>query len=135
MTETTAFSVRGKRVTVVGAARSGIAAAELLVRRGATVTLTDVRESLEQADELRASGVTLELGGHRDATFTEADLVVLSPGVPSRQPVIEHARQAGIPVIGELEPPDGHATILGDRKPRRGQGRCTIGTVPVGIPL
>jgi UDP-N-acetylmuramoylalanine--D-glutamate ligase len=103
MTETTAFSVRGKRVTVVGAARSGIAAAELLVRRGATVTLTDVRESLEQADELRASGVTLELGGHREATLTEADLVVLSPGVPSRQPVIERARQAGIPVIGELE--------------------------------
>ena len=103
MTESTGFSVRGKRVTVVGAARSGVAAAELLVRRGATVTLTDLRDSIEQADELRAAGVLLELGGHRDATFTEADLVVLSPGVPSRQPVIERARQAGIPVIGELE--------------------------------
>ena len=44
------FSVRGKRVIVVGAARSGMAAAELLVRRGATVTLTDVREQIDQAD-------------------------------------------------------------------------------------
>jgi UDP-N-acetylmuramoylalanine--D-glutamate ligase len=103
MTEGTGFSVRGKRVTVVGAARSGVAAAELLVRRGASVTLTDVRDSIEQADELRAAGVTLQLGGHREAAFTEADLVVLSPGVPSRQPVIERAREAGIPVIGELE--------------------------------
>lgn len=103
MTETSSFSVRGKRVTVAGAARSGVAAAQLLVRRGATVTLTDTRDSIETADELRAAGVTLELGGHRESTFTRADLVVLSPGVPTRQPAIERARQAGVPVIGELE--------------------------------
>ena len=103
MTEARSFSVRGKRVAVVGAARSGAAAAQLLVRRGASVTLTDVRESIDTADELRAAGVMLELGGHREATFTSADLIVVSPGVPSRQPAIERARQAGVPVIGELE--------------------------------
>ena len=97
------FSVRSKRVTVVGAARSGVAAAELLVRRGATVTLTDVRDRLDDEDRLRAAGVDLELGGHHASTFTDVDLIVTSPGVPYRQPLIEAARHAGIPVIGELE--------------------------------
>ena len=97
------FSVRGKRVTVVGAARSGVAAAELLVRRGASVTLTDVREQIDEASQLQEAGVRIELGGHSEATLTAADLIVLSPGVPSRQPAIDAARRAGIPIIGELE--------------------------------
>ena len=97
------FSVRGKRVTVAGAARSGIAAAELLLRRGARVTLSECKADFEAADRLRAAGAVLELGGHQVSTFTSADLVVLSPGVPTRQPAIEAARAAGIPVIGELE--------------------------------
>jgi UDP-N-acetylmuramoylalanine--D-glutamate ligase len=103
MSTSTGFSVRGTRVTVVGAARSGVAAAELLVHRGAAVTLTDVRDQIDHADELRAAGVKLELGGHVEPTLTGADLVVLSPGVPARQPAIEAARRAGVPVIGELE--------------------------------
>ncbi|HET9263926.1 MAG TPA: UDP-N-acetylmuramoyl-L-alanine--D-glutamate ligase [Vicinamibacterales bacterium] len=103
MSATTAFSVQGRRVTVVGAARSGIAAAELLVRRGAIVTVTDVRDDVEHADALRAGGVKLELGGHAEGTLAGADLVVLSPGVPLDQPSIADARRAGVPVIGELE--------------------------------
>ncbi len=103
MTTERPFSVRGKRVTVVGAARSGVAAAELLVRRGATVTLSDVRDRLDDEDRLRAAGVELELGGHQAGTFTGADLIVMSPGVPTRQPAIDAARSAGVPVIGELE--------------------------------
>ena len=97
------FSVRGKRVTVVGAARSGIAAAELLVRRGASVVLTDPKPQIDDEDALRSAGVILELGGHRASTFTRSDLIVLSPGVPATLPEIEAARAAGIPVIGELE--------------------------------
>ena len=81
------FSVRGKQVVVVGAARSGVAAAELLLARGARVTVTDLRTDVQEAAELRAAGVALELGGHREGTLTRADLVVLSPGVPPRQPV------------------------------------------------
>jgi UDP-N-acetylmuramoylalanine--D-glutamate ligase len=103
MTTDRPFSVRGKRVTVVGAARSGVAAAELLVRRGATVTLSDLRTQLDDEERLRAAGVELELGGHHDRTFTRADLIVMSPGVPTRQPAIEAARRAGVSVIGELE--------------------------------
>jgi UDP-N-acetylmuramoylalanine--D-glutamate ligase len=103
MTTQRPFSVRGKRVTVAGAARSGIAAAELLVRRGAQVTLSDVRDQIDGTARLRAAGVDLELGGHSERTFTGADLVVLSPGVPIAQPAVDAARRAGVTVIGELE--------------------------------
>jgi UDP-N-acetylmuramoylalanine--D-glutamate ligase len=97
------FSVRGKRVVVIGAARSGVAAAELLVRRGATVTLTDTRAAIEEEERLRQAGVTLELGGHQAATLAAADLMVLSPGVPPHAPVIDAARRAGVQITGELE--------------------------------
>ena len=98
-----AFSVEGKKVVVAGAARSGVAAAKLLARRGAMVTLSDVRESLTEAPELESAGIALELGGHTAGTFAAADLIVLSPGVPRDQPAIEAARSAGSEVIGELE--------------------------------
>ena len=97
------FSVSGQRVLVVGAARSGVAAAKLLARRGAKVTLTDRKPQIAEEAELRAAGVSLELGGHVMATFEEATLVVLSPGVPIELPEIARARALGIPVIGELE--------------------------------
>jgi UDP-N-acetylmuramoylalanine--D-glutamate ligase len=97
------FSVEGRRVVVAGAARSGIAAAHLLARRGANVTLSELRAEIAEAAELQKAGVRLELGGHTPATFSAADLIVLSPGVPARQPVIAAARQAGVPVVGELE--------------------------------
>jgi UDP-N-acetylmuramoylalanine--D-glutamate ligase len=103
MTSAHPFSVRGRRVVVVGAARSGVAAAELLVRRGAAVTLTEMRDHIDEEDRLRTAGIQLELGGHREETLTRPDLVVLSPGVPTHQPMIEAARRAGVPVIGELE--------------------------------
>jgi UDP-N-acetylmuramoylalanine--D-glutamate ligase len=97
------FDVRGKRVTVAGAARSGLAAAELLARRGAQVTLSDVRSEAPETSPLTALGVRLELGGHQTETFTNADLVVLSPGVPPEQRVIQAARDRGVPVIAEIE--------------------------------
>ncbi len=103
MTARSSFSVSGQRVVVVGAARSGIAAAELLVRRGASVILSDMRPSIPEEARLRETGVHLELGQHSLETFAAADLIVLSPGVPPGQPAIAHARQAGVPVMGELE--------------------------------
>jgi len=103
MTANPSFSVSGRKVVVVGAARSGVAAAELLVRRGATVTLTDMRDTIAEDAQLREAGVELELGGHRPQTLLGADLIVLSPGVPPTQPAIAEARAAGVPVMGELE--------------------------------
>jgi len=74
------FDVKGKRVTVAGAARSGLAAAELLARRGADVTLSEARMEIPGAEALQRLGVRLEVGGHVTDTFTQADLVVLSRG-------------------------------------------------------
>jgi len=91
------------RVTVAGAARSGVAAAELLASRGAIVTLSDTRADVEGAAALQRHGITLELGGHVAATFADADLVVLSPGVPPDLDVVQSARARGVPVIGEIE--------------------------------
>ena len=99
------FSVHGRGVTVVGAARSGIAAALLLAERGARVTLSDARTSIEGESDrvLRAAGVALELNGHKTETFTSADLIVLSPGVPLDLAPLVAARRAGVAVIGEIE--------------------------------
>ena len=98
-----AFEVGGRRVVVVGAARSGVAAATLLARRGARVVLSERRPAVEGAGRMRALGVELELGGHDPGTFEAADLVVVSPGVPAEQPLLAAARDRGVEVIGELE--------------------------------
>jgi UDP-N-acetylmuramoylalanine--D-glutamate ligase len=108
MTGQMTFSVAGKRVTVAGAARSGLAAAELLARRGALVTLSEKAPEVpalegQGADVLRSLGVRLELGGHRSETFANADLIVLSPGVPAEQPAFQAARDRGVPVVAEIE--------------------------------
>ena len=99
------FSVQGRNVTVVGAARSGVAAALLLAERGAHVTLSDLRPQLKPGvqESLHRAGVELEQGEHRPETFASADLLVLSPGVPVNLTEVSAARQAGVPVIGEIE--------------------------------
>lgn len=100
------FTVTGQNVVVVGAARSGVAAALLLAARGARVTLSDVRKELDDQSvepALRRAAVTLELGGHRTETLTGADLIVLSPGVPPEQSQVAAARRSGVPVVGEVE--------------------------------
>jgi UDP-N-acetylmuramoylalanine--D-glutamate ligase len=93
-------------VVVIGLARSGVAAAEFLVRHGAAVVATDRKLEAELPAEvlaLRSLGVRLELGPHRAETFTSASLVVVSPGVPWELPQLEAARRAGVPVIAEIE--------------------------------
>jgi UDP-N-acetylmuramoylalanine--D-glutamate ligase len=97
------FSVEGTQVTVAGAARSGVAAAALLARRGARVTLSEAGDRVDGRDDLIALGVRVETGGNRPEAFAKADLVVLSPGVPPDRPFLAAARSAGVPVIGELE--------------------------------
>ena len=81
--------LRGKRVLVVGLARTGVATALFCEARGASVTATDTLGNSDltgAAAKLSSAGVTLELGGHRRETFLGAELIVPSPGVPFDQP-------------------------------------------------
>lgn len=100
------FDFQGKRVLVVGLARTGEVTSLFAAGYGATVTATDEKPESElaaTAERLRAAGVKLELGGHTPEIFLEKDLIVLSPGVPANLPPLKHARAAGIPVWSEIE--------------------------------
>jgi UDP-N-acetylmuramoylalanine--D-glutamate ligase len=97
-----ALDLQNRHVVVAGAGRSGLAATELLLARGARVSVTDVAE-FQGAGDLRARGVRVEVGPHRPELFTGADLIVLSPGVSPDQDAVSAARRAGVPVMGELE--------------------------------
>ncbi len=91
------MALDGKRVLVVGLGRSGRAAASLARTHGARVIGVDLRTGLAPID-----GVVLELGPHRRERFDEADLIVVSPGIPLTQPDIAHALATGKQVVGEL---------------------------------
>jgi len=99
-------SLAGRRVTVVGLARSGIAAVRLLREAGAIVTGSDVKalDALgREVAALREAGVRLVTNGEAHRAFDGAALVVVSPGVPLDSPQLAPARAAGLPIIGELE--------------------------------
>ncbi|KWT89806.1 UDP-N-acetylmuramoyl-L-alanine--D-glutamate ligase [Candidatus Magnetominusculus xianensis] len=96
---------KGKHVVVVGLARSGVGAANLLVRLGAAVTVMDVKGADELAKYIAQldPSVTIKLGHHNEEIIDTADTVVPSPGVPLTIPILERARQKGIRIVGELE--------------------------------
>jgi UDP-N-acetylmuramoylalanine--D-glutamate ligase len=100
------IDLAGKRVLVVGLARSGLASALLCARYGAKVTATDELAETKLADtaqRLRDAGVTLALGGHPESIFVEQDLIIVSPGVSSNLPQLELARAQGARVWSEIE--------------------------------
>jgi UDP-N-acetylmuramoylalanine--D-glutamate ligase len=100
------MQLEGRRALVVGLARTGQAVARFLAVRGARVTASEQREESAIAGEvaaLRVLGVEVECGGHREASFLSADLIVPSPGVPLTLPALVKAKGKGIEVISELE--------------------------------
>ncbi len=96
---------RDRKITVVGLARSGVGAANLLSICGAAVTVTDMKTEKDLSGQIKrlAPSVRLALGGHPADVFTSADLIVISPGVPLEIGPVAEARTRGVPVIGELE--------------------------------
>ncbi len=99
------MELAGKRVVVVGLAQTGIAVARFCAGRGARVTGTDAKGVADLSAAIEAlDGVAdrLELGGHETESFTSADLVVMSPGVPELAET-RAARAAGVEVIAEIE--------------------------------
>jgi UDP-N-acetylmuramoylalanine--D-glutamate ligase len=97
--------IRNRKVTVLGAARSGLAAARLLKSQGAHVFVSD-KESAEKLKtalpSLQAAGIPFEVGGHTDRVY-DCSLIVISPGVPSNAPVVVEAQKRGIDVVSEME--------------------------------
>lgn len=100
------MEIEGKKVVVIGAGASGLAAARLLAREGARVVLNDHREraALGEAAASAAErvGAALALGGHDRSIFEDAALVVVSPGVPPLS-LLAEVEARGVEVIGELE--------------------------------
>jgi UDP-N-acetylmuramoylalanine--D-glutamate ligase len=99
------MELSGKRVVVVGLAQTGVALARFCARRGAAVTVTDAKPAARLEGpmaQLADLPVRWELGGHDVASFTGADLVVVSPGVPDLAEM-KAARAAGVEVIAEIE--------------------------------
>ncbi|PKM89485.1 MAG: UDP-N-acetylmuramoyl-L-alanine--D-glutamate ligase [Firmicutes bacterium HGW-Firmicutes-12] len=99
--------LQGKKVLVIGAARSGTAAANFLIDEGSVVYLNDIknRENFNQLDlqKLEQKGVQLIFGAHPNIESMEVDLLVLSPGVPLTIMPIKTALARNIPVWSEME--------------------------------
>ena len=96
----------GKKALVCGMARSGIAAAKLLKKLGAEVTLQDMKKREELSADVRNlenEGIVLYTGANPDDIACEQDIIVLSPGIPCDLPFITAAEAAGVSVISEVE--------------------------------
>lgn len=99
--------MKGKKVVVLGMARSGIAAAKLLMLRGAEVYICDIKKEADfggALDELKAGGAHLCLGeAHPESLLEGKDALIISPGIPVEHPAVVRARELGIEVMGEVE--------------------------------
>lgn len=100
------MDLNGRKVLVVGLARTGLATAKFLKAKGSIVSATEIKpkeEMKEAIQELTGRGIPIEWGGHRAETFLKPDLIVVSPGVDLSIDPIQMALKKGIRVISEIE--------------------------------
>jgi len=96
----------GKKVVIVGVAKSGLACANLLITLGAKVSITDNQDNEStrlNAEKIEFAQIKVELGRHTPEFIKGNDLVIISPGVPNDALPIVWARELNIPVISEIE--------------------------------
>ena len=96
----------GKRVTILGGARQGLAAARWLARHGAHVTLNDRRSPEQMADArlaLADLSVTWVLGGHPVEILDTTDVLCISGGIPLENPLVVEAVKRGIPLTNDTQ--------------------------------
>lgn len=100
------LKVANKKVTVIGLSkRTGVATARMLANKGASVVVSDVKNSDQLREEiglLKDYNIDYDLGGHSEKSLN-ADLIVVSPGVPLNIPFFKEVKKRGIPVISEVE--------------------------------
>jgi len=99
------MTFKDKKVMVVGLARSGTGAANLLSSLGARVSVSDSknRNMLESKIKKLSPAVEVITGGNPQEKFSVSDIIVISPGVPGNIPPLDYARNKGIPIISEIE--------------------------------
>ncbi|NLI11824.1 MAG: UDP-N-acetylmuramoyl-L-alanine--D-glutamate ligase [Peptococcaceae bacterium] len=101
-----ALELRGKKVLVIGAGKSGLAVSRFLAGKKARAVLADAGSPSYpggELEQLKAAGVEVLLGGYPAVERGTFDLVVMSPGVPLAIEPVSQAQKQGIPVTGELE--------------------------------
>jgi UDP-N-acetylmuramoylalanine--D-glutamate ligase len=99
------MDIKGKKITIIGAIRSGLGAARLVKRYGGLPFVSDIGDSqkvLESVNVLEQQNIEFEAGLHSDRIY-DCDLMVVSPGVPLDSPVIIKAKEKNIKIIGEVE--------------------------------
>ncbi len=99
------MDIQGKKISVIGAIRSGIGAAKLVKQLGGIPFVSDVDSSQRVADSVKllsGSGIEYEIGGHSGKVY-ECDFMIVSPGVPLNSPVILGAVERKIKTISEIE--------------------------------
>ena len=97
---------KNKKITIVGLARSGVACANLLYRLGARVSVTDIKDDLQSRQacvKLCSSEIKVQLGRHTQDLIRQADLVVISPGVPLNSSCVNWAKEFNKLLISEIE--------------------------------
>jgi UDP-N-acetylmuramoylalanine--D-glutamate ligase len=100
------MELKNKHILVMGLAKTGVACARFLAKCGARVTVTDMRSESELSAvlaELVGADIRFVLGRHDEADFRQADLIVVSPGVPMDHPLLQVALAAGREIISEIE--------------------------------
>lgn len=100
------FDLNGKKILVIGVARTGLATSLFCARHGASVTAVDARAESELADaaaKLRDAGISLKLGGYSEEILAGQDLVIPSPGVPADSGILKSAHAQNVPIWSEIE--------------------------------
>jgi UDP-N-acetylmuramoylalanine--D-glutamate ligase len=102
------MDLKGKKVVVLGLARSGVAAVRLLADEGAVIVVNDAKTAQELSGDIEALGQNPSLkvvtGSHPpDIVDTDTVLIVKNPGIPADLPMLSRARELGVPVINEVE--------------------------------
>lgn len=93
-----------KRIAILGAGESGVGAAILAQKEGWNVWVSDYGQVQDNfREELEANELSFEEGGHDKERILAVDLVVKSPGIPEKAPIVKEIRKAGIELISEIE--------------------------------
>ena len=91
-------------IVILGAGESGLGAAILAIKQGATVFVSDKSPiKANYKNELQSLNIDFEEGVHSEEKILSADLIIKSPGIPDKAPLVVAAKEKGIPIISEIE--------------------------------